>query len=39
MQIGVPPIALPDGLGPQLVPDVPANPSSLSQIKVTATQQ
>ena len=39
MQIGVPPVAPPDALGPLLIPNDPSNPSSCAQVKATAAQQ
>ena len=39
MQIGMPLVALPDALGPQLIPDNPTNPASWAQIKATVAQQ
>ena len=39
LQVGVPPVAPHDALGPLLVPDDPSNPSSHAQVKATAAQQ
>ena len=39
MQIGMSPVAPPDALRPQLIPDDPANPASQAHIKGTAAQQ
>ena len=39
LQVGVPPVATPDALGPLLVPDDPSNPASCAQVKAVATQQ
>ena len=39
MQIGVPPVAPSDTLGPLLIPDNPSNPASHAQVKAMAAQQ
>ena len=39
LQVGVPPVAPHDALGPLLVPDYPSNPASCTQVKATAAQQ
>ena len=39
LQVGVPPAAPHDALGPLLVPDDPSNPASHAQVKATAVQQ
>ena len=39
LQVGVPPVALHDALGPLLVPGDPSNPSSRTQVKAMAAQQ
>ena len=39
MQIGIPPVAPSDTLGPLLIPDDPSNPASCAQVKAMAAQQ
>ena len=39
LQVGVPPAAPYDTLGPLLVPDDPSNPASRAQVKAAAAQQ
>ena len=39
MQIGIPPVAPSDALGPLLIPNDPSKPASHAQVKATAAQQ
>ena len=39
LQVGVPPVAPHDALGPILVPNDPSNPASCAQVKATTAQQ